>query len=329
MLAPSLLPRTASLHVPWDPGLGNHVCAHAPLPPRTAKPRGTSAAAGRGQHVTRRATMSNHGRAHTMHFHICTIHFMHFSWCQASRARHLLPCIPCQASRARHHVPGMLPGISCHASAAMHLVPGISCQVCCQASRAMHLLPGICCHASRARHLVPGICRHASRARHLVPGMLPGIACHASRAKHHVPGIWCQASRARHLVQGICCHASRDRQSLHASIDLLGPNRNDRLILVCWGIFNGRSYAPIHMHVILICWDEHTCFALPPLTHPPHPYQYLSHTFHFSLWNTLRPVMPGGHSWLPVAVYRRHSLSTKSKSSSSLYGLQSRQASEG
>ena len=116
---------------------------------------------------------------------------------------------------------------------------------------------------------------------------------------------------------------------LHASIDLLGPNRNDRLILICWGKCNGRSYAPIHMHVILICWDEHTCFALPPLTHPPHPNQYLSHTFHFSWWNTLRPVLPGGHSWLPVAVYRRHGLSTESNNSNVWCGLQSRQATDG
>jgi len=35
----AILARTASLHVPWNPGLGNHVYAHAPLPPRTAKPR--------------------------------------------------------------------------------------------------------------------------------------------------------------------------------------------------------------------------------------------------------------------------------------------------
>ena len=35
----AVLARTASLHVPWNPGLGNHVYAHAPLPPRTAKPR--------------------------------------------------------------------------------------------------------------------------------------------------------------------------------------------------------------------------------------------------------------------------------------------------
>ena len=43
---------------------------------------------------------------------------------------------------------------------------------------------------------------------------------------------------------------------------------------------------------------------------------HLTHTFHFSWWNTLRPALPGGHSRLPVAVYRRHGLSTESKCSS-------------
>ena len=73
----------------------------------------------------------------------------------------------------------------------------------------------------------------------------------------------------------------------------------------------------------LVCYHV-LCVCVPRLTHADMLCGVLS-----SLWNTLRPVMPGGHSWLPAAVYRRHSLSTKSKCSSSLYGLQSRQASEG